>query len=406
MKQKITGYVTQRKNSKYWSIVLYYRDGQGNRRQKWETTKIRAPGNKREVNAVLKERIDALEAVMGDCADPNMSIVDLMDYWLLIVRPTIRVNTYERYVLNANKIKNYYQKKSIKVVDYTRADARNLLNYLSIKGKDNKITGKKEPMATNTVRDIKSTLQMAFGAAVDAQIIRYNPVSGLRLRDNQKIATNDKYMTYAEARGFIDYVYELEDELADVITVAINYGLRRSEILGLRERDINLDQMTLTIAHTVTMTTALHTEDATKNKSSARVLPIATGEVAFWQHLIQKKRQNQKKMGAEYKSNDYLFAWADGTPYRPDYVTSHVKRLLKRFGRPELHLHSFRHTYCSLLYEQGVDLLTAQRLLGHAEGSATTMQVYTHLDRSRLKAHPVGLMPTEESKGGTKWRKK
>lgn len=398
MKQKITGYVTQRKNSKYWSIVLYYRDGQGNRRQKWETTKIQAPGNKREVNAVLKERIAALEAVMGDRANPGMDIIELMDYWLQMVRSTVRGNTYERYVLNANKVKDFYHKKAIKVVEYTRADARDLFNFLSTKGKENKVTGNREPMAANSVRDIKSTLQMAFEAAVDAQIIRYNPINGIRLRDTQTTPQNSKFMTYTEAREFINFCYEIDDELADVVTVAINYGLRRSEILGLRERDVDLKFMTLTIGHTVTSTTTLHVEDATKNRSSARVLPIAVEEVAFWQQLIKKKRQNQKMLAERYKNNDYLFVWADGTPYRPDYITTHIKQLLKRYGRPELHLHSFRHTYCSLLYAQGVDLLTAQRLLGHAEGSATTMQIYTHFERNRLEAHPVGLMPTKNSK--------
>ena len=47
--------------------------------------------------------------------------------------------------------------------------------------------------------------------------------------------------------------------------------------------------------------------------------------------------------------------------------------------------HYFRHNYASILYRSGVDVLTAQQYLGHAD-PATTMRIYTHLaDETQLK---------------------
>lgn len=396
MRQKISGSVIQREGSKYWSLVLHYYDTEGKRKQKWETTRIPAPGNKREANAKLKERITELEMVMGDRADPRMDINALIDVWLQAVRSTVRNNTYERYSLNAEKIKLYYCKNPIKVVDYTRADARKILSYMYEKGKVNRNTGKREPMALNSVRDIRSTLQMAFDFAIEEGIIVNNPVRNVKVKNREPTETTNKYLTREEAKEFIEFCYDIGDELADVITAAINYGLRRSEILGLRECDLDCEKQALHIVNTVTATKTVHVEEKTKNASSTRVLPIASEELLFWARVLAKKRLNEAELGEDYKKNDFLFCWSDGTPYRTDYLTSHTKLLFKRFGRPELHFHSFRHTYASLLYAQGVDLLTAQRLLGHAEGSATTMQIYTHISREKLAARPVGLMPEKQ----------
>lgn len=44
--------------------------------------------------------------------------------------------------------------------------------------------------------------------------------------------------------------------------------------------------------------------------------------------------------------------------------------------------HQLRHTYCTMLYDAGVDILTAQKLLGHA-AAETTMKVYTHLTQQK-----------------------
>ena len=47
--------------------------------------------------------------------------------------------------------------------------------------------------------------------------------------------------------------------------------------------------------------------------------------------------------------------------------------------------HQLRHTYATILYEAGVDVLTAQRLLGHADVE-TTLRIYTHLTKEKQRA--------------------
>lgn len=393
-RKKITGSIHQRRNSRYWSLIIYYYDENGKRKQKWETTTIPTPGNKREATELLRQRIDELERVLGDNIDLTTTITDLVNVWLIRIKPEVRASTYEKYRMNSQKIIDYYKKKPIPVIEYSRADVRIFLQYLTERGKINPKTSKREPMATNSIRDIKNVLRMVLQEAVEEDIILQNPVDSIKIKKKQKTTNKSQYMDIVTAQEFIDYIYGINDELADLITVAINYGLRRSEILGLRQSDIDLEARTITIAHTVTHIATIHAEENTKNASSARVIPIAAEEVEFWQRIFSKNEKNRQELADIYTDTDYVFHWADGTPYRPDYVTNHSKILLKAFGEPDLHFHSFRHTYASLLYSQGVDLLTAQRLLGHTEGSDVTLGVYTHTNRNKMKAHPVGLMPT------------
>ena len=74
-----------------------------------------------------------------------------------------------------------------------------------------------------------------------------------------------------------------------------------------------------------------------------------------------------------------LFAHADGSSWRPAQLTSAFGRLCSDLGLSKgVHLHTLRHTHATYLIQQGADIVTVQRRLGHSS-SRTTMDVYGHL---------------------------
>ena len=78
-------------------------------------------------------------------------------------------------------------------------------------------------------------------------------------------------------------------------------------------------------------------------------------ERKFWQRILNKlNAAADKNAGAEAGHSDIK---------RIEGLTAHI----------------FRHNYASLLYRQGVDVKTAQKLLGHST-IAVTMDIYTHLE--------------------------
>jgi integrase/recombinase XerD len=94
------------------------------------------------------------------------------------------------------------------------------------------------------------------------------------------------------------------------------------------------------------------------------------------------------------KTSSYIFLSVRGGPLSPDRVRQIVKERAKFAGiEQNIYPHLLRHSFATHLLEGGADLRVIQELLGHADISTT--QIYTHVDRQRLKAvhkqfHPRG----------------
>ena len=94
------------------------------------------------------------------------------------------------------------------------------------------------------------------------------------------------------------------------------------------------------------------------------------------------------------KTSSHIFISIRGTALSPDRVRQIVKERAKFAGIDQnVYPHLLRHSFATHLLEGGADLRVIQELLGHADISTT--QIYTHVDRQRLKAvhkqfHPRG----------------
>ena len=101
--------------------------------------------------------------------------------------------------------------------------------------------------------------------------------------------------------------------------------------------------------------------------------------------FIQAKTEeaiNRKLCGADYEENDFIFKWPNGTPFSPDYVSSHFSLLLKNNHLPHIRFHELRHSCASLLLNNGFTLKDVQEYMGHADIQMTA-NIYGHLDMQR-----------------------
>ena len=130
------------------------------------------------------------------------------------------------------------------------------------------------------------------------------------------------------------------------------YGLRRSEIVGLKWSAIDFEQNTITISHTVTSCNldgkcVIVAKDTTKTKSSRRTLPLVP---YFHEKLLAVKAQqgrNQKLCGRSYNREflEYICVDDIGDRFKPNYITSQFPRLLERNGFRKIRFHDLRHPY-------------------------------------------------------------
>lgn len=153
-------------------------------------------------------------------------------------------------------------------------------------------------------------------------------------------------------------------------------------MLSFKWEDIDLQSGTATIRRSLLQIQGqLHLQEDTKTKSSKATIKLP-GEVL--KALKQLKRDQAKEkllLGEAYQDQDYVFAWEDGRPIRPDYLYHRFNALLKQNGLPDVRIHDLRHTFCTLLLEAGEDLATVSKLARHSSYSITA-DIYGHLTKT------------------------
>lgn len=171
--------------------------------------------------------------------------------------------------------------------------------------------------------------------------------------------------------------------------LTVTYGLRRSEVCGLRWEAVDFDKGTIHICHTAVMDRGrVVYADNTKTSTSNRILPLTTSMRAYLQGLKAKQAESKELMGTAYEDSGYICVYPNGVPVRPDYVTPHFQKRLRDAGLPVIRFHDLRHSAVYALRQGGCDAKDIQCWLGHSDVS-TTLNVYGHLlggDMARLGA--------------------
>jgi len=155
---------------------------------------------------------------------------------------------------------------------------------------------------------------------------------------------------------------ELLDHLRPLVTVALNTGLRRGELLGLRWGDVNLAAKVLTV-----------TAETAKSGHTRRI-PLnheAHGVLSAW-----------RARRGEPEGDSLVFPGADGR--RMTRIDTAWRGLMKTAALKGFRLHDCRHHFASRLVQRGVDLYTVKELLGHSEIAMT--ERYSHLSPGNLRA--------------------
>jgi integrase len=171
-----------------------------------------------------------------------------------------------------------------------------------------------------------------------------------------------------------------EDEaIYPAILLSAFYGLRRSEVLGLKWDAVDFANGVIHIRNTVVEYQRIVEEkEQTKTKASYRTLPLAKEISDYLQHLKRTQQDNRAFFGSGYIENDFVCKRENGEPFIPNYITIRFRKILKNHGLPEIRFHDLRHSAASLLLANDFSLKEIQEYLGHGDIS-TTANIYSHL---------------------------
>jgi integrase len=172
--------------------------------------------------------------------------------------------------------------------------------------------------------------------------------------------------------------------LFPLLATAVSIRCRRSELLALEWRDIDLQTGMITISKSLEQTKNGLRIKSTKSDNARRfLLPSVALDV------LPEHRRNQQKgnrIEVERRDLDLVFCGPDGAYYKPDQMSSRIAEIAKRAGSPGIGLHSMRHTHASQLLSQGVPIPSVAKRLGHANPSIT-LKLYAHaLESDELAA--------------------
>ena len=333
--------------------------------------------------------------------DPDISLCDYLNNWLCRKKHELESSTYESYEYRASQIINYFKVTNPRLKDVTAGMVDKFISYLLQYGKISQKTSEKGPLAVRTVRSIKSILLSVYNqAAIDGLVVS-NPVSLVSVhgKKNKDFQEDMLFLTEAECADLMNFLACNEalhfHKLIPICFFGIYYGLRRSEILGLKWDAVDYSRKTLSIQHTVVRVRTTEAKDSTKTVNSYRTLPLFPTAEQCLAKIKTEQGENRSFFGADYHDNDYIFTWEDGKPYDRNYITRLFCKATKAYGCPEITLHKLRHTCASLLINKGWDVKKLQYWLGHSDTS-TTLNIYSHFNKERLNEIPDDLEQLSE----------
>jgi len=393
-KTKVTGQLFTRKTKKgkeYYYINLSYKDPVSTAwKTKTVSTGLEVLHNKRKAQSLIQEYLQKYsyleEKPLEAAVDPNIGFTEYMDHWLEGKKSEIKHSTYEGYAGRVRSMKLYFSPANYRLKDITPRILDRFYKWCLTSGKRNQKTGSPEPLSVRSTRSYKSILNAVFSQAIIDEVIRQNPTANVRVhgKKNKEYADEMLFLTKDEASALIHFIESEYPRLTALTFLALYYGFRRSELLGLKWDSIDFKKKTISVKHTVVRVNTIDESDLTKTPAGRRTLVLFPTAINCLEKIKAEQEENQAFYGSSYQNKEgYIFTWEDGRCYDPNYISRTFAKATKKFGRPEITLHKMRHTCVSLLAEMGWNLKKIQYWCGHKD-LATTANIYMHFNRQQL----------------------
>lgn len=324
---------------------------------------------------LVKEKLANVENIYCDDSSRVIVFQEWMMQWMEdYKRPMLKQTTYDNYILNIKKHIFGSEIGECPICDLT---ADMLQKYYNRKYGG---SGGNKGLSARTVEYLHTIIGGGLKQAYKNELVQKNVNDLTTLPMIEKVEIEP--LTLEEVRRLL--VYVKEDEMYALIILEVYTGMRKGEILGLQWKNIDFDKK---IVNVKTNLCKVRCEGERKNKyilmkpktlKSVRQIPVNDDVIhALQSHKIQQE-EIKKEKGGMYKDNDMVFARADGNFEDPREVLRRFHKLLERAGVRKCRFHDLRHTFASILINDGEQMKIVQELMGHST-ITTTMDIYSHI---------------------------
>jgi len=275
-------------------------------------------------------------------------------------------HTILNYELDINKFEEFlnFRKLNIKVIEY-----KDILDYISYL--------KDEHKSTSINRNL-SCLRSYYNFLIRNNFINNNPFNLIHsMKKEKKLPEYFKYNEYEELVNSIDISNDLGIRNKCLFEVLLCTGCRVNELVNIKLTDIDINNQEIRVL-------------GKGNKE--RIVYLGSFAVDALNDYLSVRNNI---MGS--KNNDNLFLNHLGNKLTTRGVRDIIdKILLKSSTNLKITPHTFRHSFATMMLNEGCDLKSVQELLGHV--SLSTTSVYTHVSNEELKRVYLHTNPRQKNK--------
>ena len=355
-------YKYETKKTKGWRILWRNADGKQESRTLLNATRSEA----------LSERRKILVAIdLGDhVSKSKLKFIDFAHTFLKMKRGSLARTTYVEYV-NFFTATSGIVFQSIGNKELQKITPSDLVNIL-----DEWISRDKLSMA----RHGYTYLNTFFNQALKMGEIDKNPMQSIPKPKTKRPEKN--VLTVEEIKKFMGAITDPWEKT--YFRLAFSTGLRKSELSGLRVRDIDFISNKLSIKRGYTFKKGLGTYSDLKNHKSRYIdlddytINLLKAHLDDLQILAEKFERNRQFDDPLFPKTNQVGLGYNCKPMNPDTWANRIKRLCKEANIDRYTLHEIRHTMVSLLNNKNVDVLTISKRVGHSNVGFTLNQ-YGHL---------------------------
>lgn len=370
-REKGTGTIFQRESGTWSGRVSIGRGSDGKTKYKYFSGKTEA-----EVKRKIREYNKS-----GSPTSPQQILLkDYLMNWLVnIKRISLKPSSYDR--LETTALKQVIPRLgTFKISEITPEDIGKMLTEIQAEG-----------LSYSTVKKAYDCVNAVLTYAFNKRDIIYNPAtlaskpneSNFKKREIRYFSKEEMALITEECSRLYNtgtrvYPY------GDAFILALHTGLRMGELIALQKSDVDFEAKTLTVRRNAQV---VGNRNADGSRASGRKTVLSTTKTYSGTRTISLNSialEAARRLCDSHPDAQRVVCSIRGGQVTHERFERSFYRVLRNCGIEKTGVHSLRHTFASMLFEQGVDIKTISTLLGHAS-TKITLDTYIHLIRDTGK---------------------
>ncbi|MDY7046405.1 site-specific integrase [Virgibacillus sp. M23] len=344
------------KNNK-WYYSFSYKES-----NKYKKKLKRGFKTKKEAENAMIEAMDSINK--GTYIEPSKTLYrDFMDSWLKDKKINVKKSTYSNYQY---LVENFIL-VSLGDIELQKINPREIQTLYNDLKENNRLS-------SENIRKIHTIINDALNKAFKWGMINRNPAT---LVDAPKVVKKEvEVWNQDEINIFLNVAKD--SRYYHAFLLALTTGMRQGEILGLRWKDIDIENETISVVQTLSHKGQELSAGAKTDSGNRRISIDSNTLSQVLKHRTLQKEEMMVNSPLYNSHNDLVVRTSTGLPLSPRNLLRSFYSIIDKSGIKKIRFHDLRHTHASLLLKQGVNPKIVSERLGHAN-VRITLDTYSHL---------------------------